>query len=68
MNRDRLGRVFARKSPSAGWRVLYDWFLPKTMAEQVKWSVAFDDATMENGEEPPNILIELTRLLECSLR
>ena len=29
-----------------------DWFLPKTMAEQVKWSVAFDSAKMENVEEP----------------
>ena len=29
-------------------------FLPKTMAEQVKWSVAFDAAKMEKGEEPMN--------------
>ena len=51
-NRDLLGRVFATKSPSAGWRMLCDCFMPKTMAEQVKWSVAFDSAKMEKGEEP----------------
>ena len=26
--------------------------MPKTMAEQVKWSAAFDSAKMEKGEEP----------------
>ena len=52
VNRDLLGRLFATKSPSAGWRMLCDWFMPKTMAEQVKWSVAFDSAKMEKGEEP----------------
>ena len=26
--------------------------MPKTMAEQVKWSVAFDSAKMEKGKEP----------------
>ena len=52
MNRDVLGRVFATTSPSAGWRMLRDWFMPKTMTEQVKWLVAFDFAKMEKGEEP----------------
>ena len=31
--------------------MLCDWFMPKTMAEQVKWSVAFDSAKMAKGEE-----------------
>ena len=44
VNRDLLGRVFATKSPSAGWRMLSDWLMPKTMPERVKWSVAFDSA------------------------
>ena len=52
VNRDLRGRVFATKSPSAVCRLLYDWFMPKTMAEQVKWSVAFDSAKMEKGHEP----------------
>ena len=51
MNSDLLGRVFATKSTSAGWRMLCDWFLPKTIADQVKWSVAFDEK-MEKGEAP----------------
>ena len=45
-----LVRVFAAKSPSAEWRMLCDWFLPKTMAEQVKWSVAYVAARTEKGE------------------
>ena len=32
--------------------MLCDCFMPKAMAEQVKWSVAFDSAKMEKGEEP----------------
>ena len=52
VNRGFLGGIFATKSPSGGWRMLCDWFMPKTMAEQVKWSVAFDSAKMEKGEEP----------------
>ena len=52
LHRDLLGRLFATKSSSAGWRMLCDWFMPKTMAEQVNWSVAFDSAQMEKGEEP----------------
>ena len=42
VKRDLLVRVFVIKSPSAGWKMLCDWSMPKTMAEQVKWSVAFD--------------------------
>ena len=52
VNRDLFGRLFAKKLPSAGGRMLCDWFMRKTMAEQVKWSVAFDSAKMEKGEEP----------------
>ena len=52
MKRDLLGRVFETKSPSDGWRMLCYWFMPKTIAGQVKWSVAFDSARMEKGEEP----------------
>ena len=52
VNRDLLRVMFATKSLSAGWRMFCDWFMPKTMAEQVKWSVSFDSAKMETGEEP----------------
>ncbi|CAN0395471.1 unnamed protein product, partial [Laminaria digitata] len=47
-----LGRVFATKPPSGGWIMLKDWFMPQTMANQVKWSDAFDAIRMEKGEEP----------------
>ena len=54
MNRDLLGILVVTKSliNSAGWRILCDWSLPETMAEQVKWSVTFNDAKMDNREEP----------------
>ena len=52
VNRDLLSRVFAANLPSAGCGMLCDWFLPKTMVEQVKQSVAFDAANMEKGEKP----------------
>ena len=44
VNRGLLGRVFATKSPSAGWRALCDWFLPKSMTEQVERSAVHDAA------------------------
>ena len=47
---DLLDRVFARKSPSGAWRMLRDWFLPKSVATEVKWSDAFDAVQIENGE------------------
>ena len=40
VNRDLLGRAFATKLPSAGWRMLCDSILPKPTAEQAKRSVA----------------------------
>ena len=52
VNHDLLGIFFETKYPIAGWRMLRDWSMPKTMAEQVKWSVAFDSAEMQKGEEP----------------
>ena len=51
MNRDLPGRELATRSPSAGWRMLCDWFLPKTVAEQFKLQAALI-IKMENVEEP----------------
>ena len=63
VNRDLLARLFATKSPSASWRMLYDWFMPKTMAEQVKWSVAFDFAKIEKGEEPMKFFCQIDKIV-----
>ena len=49
---DLSDRVFARQSPSGAWIMLRDWFLPKSVATQVKWSDAFDAVQTEKGEEP----------------
>ena len=47
-----LDRIFATQSPSGGWRMLQDCFFPRSMADQVKWSDAFEAVRMEKGEEP----------------
>ena len=49
---DLLDRVFAKQSPSGAWKILRDWFLPKSIAMQVKSSDACDTVKMEKGEEP----------------
>ena len=49
---DFLGRVIAIQSPSGGWNMLKEWFMPETTADQAKWSDAFDAIRMEKGEEP----------------
>ena len=58
--RDLPGRAFATKSPSsAGWRMLCDWFLPITIAQQVMWSVAFDAAKTWRRENSPFLFLFL---------
>ena len=49
---DLPDRVFAKQSPSGAWKMLRDWFLPRTIGKHVKWSDAFDAVQMEKGEEP----------------
>ena len=49
---DLLDRVFARQSPSGAWQMLCDWFQPRSIATQIKWSDSFDAVKMEKGEEP----------------
>ena len=36
-DRELLIRVFDTISLSVAWRMLNDWFLPKTLAEKSKW-------------------------------
>ena len=35
-DRELLSSVFDTNSPSAGWRMFCDWFLPKTLSEKSK--------------------------------
>ena len=60
---DLLDRVFARQSPSGAWRMLRDWFLPKSVATQVKWSDAFDAVQMEKGEEPMKFFSRVDKIV-----
>ena len=56
---DPLDRVLANLSPSGAWKMLRDWFLPRSIATQVKWSDAFDAVKIQKGEEP---MIVFTRV------
>ena len=49
---DLLDRVFAKQSPSGAWKMLRDWFRPRSIATKVKWSDACDAVQMEKGEKP----------------
>ena len=48
---DLPDRVFDKQSPSDAWKMLRDWFLPRTIGKHVKWSDAIDAVQMEKGEE-----------------
>ena len=50
-DRELLSRVFDTNSPSAGWRMLCDWFLPKTPSEKTKCELQLDDLVVEKQEE-----------------
>ena len=60
---DLLDRVFAKQSPSGAWKMLRDWFLPRSIATQVKWSDAFDAVKMENGEEPMKFFSRVDKIV-----
>ena len=46
-DQELLSRVFGTNSPSAGWRMSCDWFLPKTLSEKSKWKRQFNELVME---------------------
>ena len=50
-DRELLSRVFDTNSRSVAWRVLNDWFLPKTLAEKFEWKRQINDLVMEKKEE-----------------
>lgn len=47
-----LSRVFDRNSQSAGWRLLRDWFFPRTLLEKSKLKRLFNGTRMEKKEDP----------------
>ena len=55
-------RVFAKQSPSGAWKMLRDWFLPRSIATQVKWSDDFDAVKMEKGEEPMKLFSRVDKI------
>ena len=60
---DLLDRVFAKQSPSGALKILRDWFLPRSIATQAKWSDAFDAVKMEKGEEPMKLFRHVDKIV-----
>ena len=58
-----LDRVFTRKSPSGAWKMLRDWFLPRSVATQVKRSRAFDNVKMGKGEDPMKFFSRVDKII-----
>ena len=62
-HRELLSRVFDTNSRSAGWRMLCDWFLPKTPAEKSKWKRQFNELVMEKKEEPMRFFARVDKVV-----
>ena len=62
-DRELLSRVFDTNSPSVAWRMLNDWFLPKTLAEKSKWKQQFNDLVMEKKEEPMRFFARVDKIV-----
>ena len=60
---DLLDRVFAKQSPSGAWKIFRDWFLPRSMATQVKWLDAFGAVQMGKGEEPMKFFSRVDKIV-----
>ena len=58
-----LSRVFDTNSPSVAWRMLNDWFLPKTQAKKSKWKRQFNDLVMEKKEEPIRFFARVDKIV-----
>ena len=65
-DRELLSRVFDTNSPSAGWRMLCDWFLPKPLSEKSKGKRQFNELVMEKKEEPMRILARVDKIVGVS--
>ena len=61
-DRELLSTVFDTNSPSAGWRMSCDWFLPKTLSEKSKWKRQFNEMVMEK-EEPMRFFARVDKIL-----
>ena len=61
-DRELLSRVFDTNSPSAGWRMLCDWFLPKTFSKKSKWKRQFNVLVMEK-EKPMTFFARVDKIV-----
>ena len=60
---DLRDRVCERQSLSGGWKMLFDWFLPRSIAAQVKLSNDIDADTMEYGEERMELICRVGKIV-----
>ena len=58
-----LSRVFDTNSPSAGWRMLCDWFLPRLLSERSKRKHQFIELVMEGSQEPIRFFARVDKIV-----
>lgn len=64
---DIFTKIFRLQSPSAGWKILVDRYLPKSISVTEAWAEQFENIAMPRGEEPMNYFArvdEITRVLD----
>lgn len=63
-----LSRAFKTRSPSAGWKMLVVWFMPKPLGELEKWNNRFNNFISTNMRRQCQRLLAWMRLHQyCSL-
>ena len=62
-DREFLSRVFDTNSQRAGWHMLCDWLLPKTLSEKSKWKRQFNELAMEKKEEPMKFFARVDKVV-----
>lgn len=45
-----LSRTFKKRSPSAGWMMLLEWYMPKSLGKQERWNDKFNDFQFNKNE------------------
>ncbi|CAM9850947.1 unnamed protein product, partial [Sphacelaria rigidula] len=62
-DRELSSKVFDTNSPSAGWRFLLNWFVPKTLSEKSKWKRLFNELWMEKKEDPMKFFARVDKIV-----
>ena len=62
--RQLLTKIFRLKSPSAGWRFINNWYLPKSTSLIAEWNEKYEKLTMHRGEDPMDYFSRADEILD----